>query len=370
MRSLLAVVLAPLAAAVALAPGKQSSSESPNLAERQTAASTSPNPAQPSFTFSQLWDANKKFLDNFIYPADVQQAKAINSTLLAEDVQGRIDITRTFNGRELNTEYLFGLFANLAGAAPGAVSLLGVPLSYEILHFAASQNIVSSLTRCVFPIPSQLKFGTPHSPISNQITNEETPKNRFQFNFTALNLIVPVEIDAWNTFNAQGQISQYDATFKHWQWTVDYLLQAAAKKFNTPTKEATVGVLSQAIAKSICQTSMQYCNGTQNVQYKSSEECFGFLTGKVRFGEAYELGMCEKKKFGLGGRVWGGFPLFPLPSTSTSPQTALTQNTYQVKIPSSAAWFTRTWCPSGPKSTARTSAPRVAGIVLMIKIIR
>ncbi|KAI4180258.1 MAG: hypothetical protein L6R41_007345 [Letrouitia leprolyta] len=290
MRSLLAVVLAPLAAAVALAPGKQSSSESPNLAERQTAASTSPNPAQPSFTFSQLWDANKKFLDNFIYPADVQQAKAINSTLLAEDVQGRIDITRTFNGRELNTEYLFGLFANLAGAAPGAVSLLGVPLSYEILHFAASQNIVSSLTRCVFPIPSQLKFGTPHSPISNQITNEETPKNRFQFNFTALNLIVPVEIDAWNTFNAQGQISQYDATFKHWQWTVDYLLQAAAKKFNTPTKEATVGVLSQAIAKSICQTSMQYCNGTQNVQYKSSEECFGFLTGKVRFGEAYELG--------------------------------------------------------------------------------
>lgn len=33
------------------------------------------------------------------------------SGLLAEDVQGRVDITRTFDGRELNTAYLFGLFA-------------------------------------------------------------------------------------------------------------------------------------------------------------------------------------------------------------------------------------------------------------------
>lgn len=259
MRSLLAIVLAPLAAAIAIAPEVQSSPDSPNLVERQAADTTTAKPAQPSFTFSQLWDANKKFLDNFIYPADVNQAKAINSTILAEDVQGRIDITRTFNGRELNTEYLFGLFANLAAAAPGSVTLLGVPLSYEILHFAANQNIASSLTR-------------------------------FQFNFTALNLIVPVEIDAWNTFNAQGQISQYDATFKHWQWTVDYLLQAAAKKFLTPTKEATVTLLTQAIAKSICQTSMTYCNATNTIQYKTSEECFAFLTSKVRFGEAYELG--------------------------------------------------------------------------------
>ncbi len=61
---------------------------------------------------------------------------------------GRVDITRTFKGRELNTEYLFGLFANLA-AAPGQISLLGVPLSYEILRFAANQNIVSASTKFV-----------------------------------------------------------------------------------------------------------------------------------------------------------------------------------------------------------------------------
>lgn len=75
-----------------------------------------------------------------------EQAKSINSTILAEDVLGRIDITRTFEGRELNTEYLFGLFANIA-ATPNSITLLGIPISYEIIHFAANQNIASASTR-------------------------------------------------------------------------------------------------------------------------------------------------------------------------------------------------------------------------------
>lgn len=74
------------------------------------------------------------------------QAKSVNSSLLAPDVQGRVDITRTFTGQELNTEYLFGLFANIA-ASPDEFTLLGVPLAYEITHFAASQNIASASTR-------------------------------------------------------------------------------------------------------------------------------------------------------------------------------------------------------------------------------
>lgn len=74
------------------------------------------------------------------------QAKSINSTLLAEDVQGRIDITRTFDGRELNTEYLYGLFANLA-LSPNSITLLGIPKSYEIIHFTANQNIAAASTR-------------------------------------------------------------------------------------------------------------------------------------------------------------------------------------------------------------------------------
>ncbi|KAL9596661.1 MAG: hypothetical protein Q9219_005656 [cf. Caloplaca sp. 3 TL-2023] len=244
------------ASSAAIAPAE------PPLPDAAVAALTTPSAAgatQPNYTYPQLWSLNKKFLDNFIYPASAAQANAINSTLLAEDIQGRIDVTRTFDGRELNTEYLFGLFANLAKAGPGAVTLLGVPQSYEILHFAASGNVVSSLTR-------------------------------FQFNFTALdNLVVPIIIDSWATYNARGQISQYDATFKYWQWTVDYLFQAAGQKFGTNSTQATVAVLAQAIAKSICQTATKSCAG-RNKQYQNNEECMAYLTGKVRFGAAYELG--------------------------------------------------------------------------------
>lgn len=130
--------------------------------------------------------------------------------------------------------------------------------------------------------------------------------SRFQFNFTALNLVLPVDIDAWNTYNSKGEITQYDATFKYWQWVVDYLIGAAAKKFGTKSPEATVGVLTQTIAKSICGTAMKSCNGT-NTQYASSAECLNFLTKQVRFGKAYELGTL--------------LPLYlsPLPSSSGSP---------------------------------------------------
>ena len=146
----------------------------------------SPSPTnQPHYTFDELYNLQVKFFDNFIYPADITQAKSINSTLLAEDVQGRIDVTRTFDGRELNTEYLFGLFANLA-ADPNSISLLGVPISYEILHFAANEYITSAATR-------------------------------FMFNFTSLGLIVPIEIDSWNTWNRYGQVTQYNGTFRYWQ---------------------------------------------------------------------------------------------------------------------------------------------------------
>ena len=79
---------------------------------------------------------------------------------MAEDVQGRVDITRDFNGSELNTEYLFGLFANLANSAndPNAFSLLGIPTAYEIVHFVAAGNEAWASTQydpllLIFPSP-------------------------------------------------------------------------------------------------------------------------------------------------------------------------------------------------------------------------
>ena len=51
---------------------------------------------------------------------------------------------------------------------------------------------------------------------------------------------------------------------------------------------------TQKLAASVCNTAVTYCNDTVVSQpkdlYSSREECMDFLTGEVRFGEAYELG--------------------------------------------------------------------------------
>ena len=47
-----------------------------------------------------------RFADAFMYPNNTAEASKINSTLFAENVQGRVDLTSTFDGRELNTEAL------------------------------------------------------------------------------------------------------------------------------------------------------------------------------------------------------------------------------------------------------------------------
>ncbi len=120
--------------------------------------------------------------------------------------------------------------------------------------------------------------------------------NRFKFNFTAINKIVPVDIDSWNTYNSKGQISQYDATFKWWQWTVNHIIGEAMPILNATTPAIAIQKLTAGLAQSICTTSQTYCKGF-NQQYSSASECFDYLTKKVRFGEAYELGMSTDNGF-------------------------------------------------------------------------
>ncbi|MCJ1465192.1 hypothetical protein MMC07_003808 [Pseudocyphellaria aurata] len=242
-------------------------------------------PHQPFFSFKELYYLQNRLWKNFISPANERQqmqAKAINSTLLAEDVIGRLDITRDFQGRELNTEYLFGLFAQLA-ASPDSISLLGVPLSYEITHFAASQNIASASTRLVFK--SNFRFRCEYKAVQRQLTFA----SRVIFNTTGFDLPVPVTIDTWVAFNSAKEISQYDAVFKWWPWALEYVLTKAAVKLGTKSLAATVEKFTEGLAESICSTAQDSCKG-KDLQYASKSECLEFLTQKVRFGQAHELG--------------------------------------------------------------------------------
>ena len=67
------------------------------------------------------------------------------------------------------------------------------------------------------------------------------------------------------------------------------LLQAAAPSLGAKSTAVVEQKLQKALAKNICSTAMQYCQGT-NVQYKSADQCFKKLATEVRFGQPWEMG--------------------------------------------------------------------------------
>ncbi|EKV19864.1 hypothetical protein PDIG_00310 [Penicillium digitatum PHI26] len=212
----------------------------------------SENP-KPTFSFDRLWKLEKGFWDSFLYPENLNQTQGNESAIFTSDVQGRVDITRTFDGDELNREYIFGLFAD-----PDHVSLVGVPIAYNITQFTANDDIASATTVVTF-------------------------------NATSFGFLIPVTIDTWVKFNADGKIAQYDATFRWFEYLLDFLLEGVATKINATEPEQAVAYVADLLATAICDTHEQHCIGS-NQQYTDSASCYDFLTKTVRFGKAHELG--------------------------------------------------------------------------------
>jgi hypothetical protein len=223
----------------------------------------------PNFGYEELYALQTGFYDRFLYPNNVKERDSINSTVFSEDVrpsqlpllpihllirkqvQGRVSDTRNFVGRELNTEYIFGLFT-----PSDSLTIIGRPVGpYEIIQFVANQNIASATTRIMFTFPS---FG---------------------------NMSLPITVDTWMTWNAAKEVTQYDVTFRWFGYLLQTLLGSVDKD---PVKAQAMA--TDNIAKSVCSTHDKYCTGP-NMQYESTEDCYNFLTKEIRVGESFELGM-------------------------------------------------------------------------------
>ena|ERR1700685_4411428 len=126
-------------------------------------------PPQNKFlqNYQQKWSWFIRFADAFMYPNNTAQAQTINSTLFSENIQGRVDLTSTFDGRELNTEvltphtpkadrqYIFGLFSTIATESgnPDIFNLLGVPINYTVTGFTVTgpQVVASFIFWVLYP---------------------------------------------------------------------------------------------------------------------------------------------------------------------------------------------------------------------------
>ncbi|KAJ6459640.1 hypothetical protein C8R45DRAFT_1182530 [Mycena sanguinolenta] len=116
-------------------------------------------------TLQQMLGFLQQFNEDFSYPNNIAVAKTVNYTGFSQDVVGRVDVTETFIGQELNTEYLFGLFAGIATGAVAGTPLLGVPLNGTLVDLVIENNlmIVTTLrdfnwTVAIEPTLWQLKF--------------------------------------------------------------------------------------------------------------------------------------------------------------------------------------------------------------------
>lgn len=90
--------------------------------------------------------------------------------------------------------------------------------------------------------------------------------------------------------DAQGQLSEYDITFRYLSWQFNWLYSLGQKAFNLPNITSVQALLQDKLATSVCSVATKYCNGT-NQQYDNANQCHDYLTKQVRLGEAYELGM-------------------------------------------------------------------------------
>lgn len=93
-------VLSLLMVCVSAVPGNNGGSDC-----TPTSSAPPSNPTDANYQQKLGWFI--RFADAFMYPNNTIEASKINSTLFSENVQGRVDLTSTFDGRELNTEVCY-----------------------------------------------------------------------------------------------------------------------------------------------------------------------------------------------------------------------------------------------------------------------
>lgn len=213
------------------------------------------------FTSKELFEHAVAFANDYLYPNNVAQAESINSTYFAENAVGRIDVTRNFKGRELNTEYLFGLFTQLNNSH--IATLLGYSIAYDLYEFVGNCNeySMSVVNNATFP--------------------------------TTGGKIVPFSVNIWIKLNKYKQIEQYDLSFLKFDRFFE-IVELGAYQVLSGNKEATeippegFDLLKSVLVKSVCEVHDFYCQ-KDYPQYASKEDCVDFLM-HTRLGKSGEGG--------------------------------------------------------------------------------
>ncbi|KAK0487758.1 hypothetical protein IW261DRAFT_1449602 [Armillaria novae-zelandiae] len=217
------------------------------------------------------WNSTETYIENLLVLADdfldpisiIEQGK---SSMLADDVVGRVDVTTNFVGQELNNEYIFGLF--LEGSKANTTQFIPTPIGITPQALVIEQPVVFvSFIVDVY--------------------------------FKTVDLTLPFQIDAILRFNDTNMtITSYDTTFRRWSQFWDYFIplilpKAAEELMAANTTGVDYGnstdIIVHRAAADICTVAQTYCLG-ENQQYESYKKCVHFLTKEVPFGASWSGG--------------------------------------------------------------------------------
>ncbi|KAG7449903.1 uncharacterized protein BT62DRAFT_928660 [Guyanagaster necrorhizus] len=163
----------------------------------------------------------------------------------------------------LNTEYLYGIFSNVASL--NTTQLIGLPSGASIQSLAIEGPVVSASVI-------------------------------LEVYYKTIDYTLPMQTDLWMRFDDDLKIKFYDMTLRRLPWAFDFLLPKLAPtiaeelgaSYNGTDADNQALAAQRAIAD-ICSTAMEYCTGDNQV-YDSNESCMQFLADEVPFGEAWQGG--------------------------------------------------------------------------------
>ncbi|GAA5950619.1 hypothetical protein JCM21900_002528 [Sporobolomyces salmonicolor] len=133
-------------------------------------------------------DALKQFQDGWVNPAATVEKGC--SDILADDIVGRVDVTTTFEGNELNVKYFFGFFGEIR-KDNNTTSIIGYPASQEVQALVVEPPIVY----CSAVV---------------------------QLAYTTMEYSFPIQIDMTTEWNDESKMMSYDAVFRRWPQAYNY----------------------------------------------------------------------------------------------------------------------------------------------------
>ncbi|KAJ7500100.1 hypothetical protein FB451DRAFT_1207483 [Mycena latifolia] len=209
-------------------------------------------------TLAQMMGFLKQYSTDWSFPRVVDIANTVNYSALDPNVVGRVDITNTFVGAELNTEYLFGMFSSFGNDLH--TSLIGVPLNQTISQLVVQGNTVFT---------------------SLIVT----------FNWTVE--IIPVQFNVAFMFNDDGKVIEYDAVLVRSNWILPLVLPKMvpllAEELGLPVSTDPTFLAMKRAATDICAGHEQFCT-RDLAQYNSTDACLDFIMTQIPFGDIWQAG--------------------------------------------------------------------------------